>query len=92
MHPVPSHCAKASQRHFRDIDSESFKGGKRSIALLVLLIFLFSAQSAFPQTPDKLKAQGYVNDFANVLSSTARERLTALCTEVSRKPKRRSQS
>jgi uncharacterized protein len=37
------------------------------------------------QNPDQLKAQGYVNDYANVLSQSARERLTALCTQVDQK-------
>ena len=37
------------------------------------------------QSPDQLKPQGYVNDFANVLSPSGREQLTALCTEVDQK-------
>lgn len=37
------------------------------------------------QSPDQLKPQGYVNDFANVLSPSAREQLTALSTEVDEK-------
>lgn len=41
--------------------------------------------AAFAQSPDQLKPQGYVNDFAGVLSSTARDQLTALCTEVDQK-------
>jgi uncharacterized protein len=34
-----------------------------------------------------LKPQGYVNDFAGVLSAPAREQLTALCAEVDQKTK-----
>ena len=34
-----------------------------------------------------LKPQGYVNDFAGVLSASAKEKLTALCTEVDQKTK-----
>jgi uncharacterized protein len=34
-----------------------------------------------------LKPQGYVNDFAGVLSAQAREKLTALCAEVDQKTK-----
>jgi uncharacterized protein len=37
------------------------------------------------QSPDQLKPQGYVDDFANVLSQSARDQLTALCAEVDRK-------
>lgn len=40
---------------------------------------------ALAQSPDQLKPQGYVNDFANVLSQSARDQLTALCTEVDQK-------
>jgi uncharacterized protein len=55
-----------------------------SLALLLLGVLLaFSpafAQSAIPSKP-----QGYVNDFASVLSPSARAQLTALCTEVDQK-------
>jgi uncharacterized protein len=34
------------------------------------------------QNPDQLKPQGYVNDFANVLSPSTREQIAALCAEV----------
>ena len=37
------------------------------------------------QNPKSLKPQGYVNDFANVLSSGAKQKLTALCAEVDSK-------
>ncbi|HUJ29973.1 MAG TPA: TPM domain-containing protein [Candidatus Acidoferrum sp.] len=37
------------------------------------------------QDPSQLKPQGYVNDFANVLSQSAKDQLTALCTEVDQK-------
>jgi uncharacterized protein len=37
------------------------------------------------QNSEQLKAQGYVSDFAGVLSEPARDQLTALCTEVERK-------
>ncbi len=52
--------------------------------LLLLGIFLAAgatiAQSSLPSKP-----QGYVNDFAGVLSPSARAQLTALCTEVDQK-------
>jgi uncharacterized protein len=60
-------------------------------ALLLLLCAFCAAvlvvRAANPpvQTPDQLKPQGYVNDFANVLSPSARDQLTALCAEVDHK-------
>jgi uncharacterized protein len=45
-------------------------------------VFLVHAASPPAQTPDQLKPHGYVNDFANVLSPSARDQLTALCAEV----------
>jgi uncharacterized protein len=54
--------------------------------LVILLIGLhFSAAAAFAQAQDQLKINGYVNDFASVLSSGAQAQLTALCTEVDQK-------
>lgn len=44
-----------------------------------------SAAASPAQNLDQLKPQGYVNDFANVLSPSARDRLAALCTEVDQK-------
>jgi uncharacterized protein len=37
------------------------------------------------EKPKDLHPQGYVNDFASVLSPRAREQLTALCQEVDQK-------
>lgn len=54
-----------------------------SLALLTPR-FLLAANSP-GQNPQQLQAQGYVNDFANVLSQSARDQLTALCTEVDQK-------
>jgi uncharacterized protein len=48
--------------------------------VLSFLSFPSRAQEALPSKP-----QGYVNDFANVLSQTARDQLTTLCTEVDQK-------
>jgi uncharacterized protein len=47
-------------------------------------IFAF-ATAISAQKLDDLKPQGYVNDFANVLSPSAKNQLTALCTEVDQK-------
>jgi uncharacterized protein len=41
--------------------------------------------AAIAQAPFTSKPQGYVNDFAGVLSPAARGQLTALCTEVDQK-------
>ena len=49
----------------------------------------FNVFSAFPPAGQKqvknLKPQGYVNDFAGVLSAQAKDKLTALCAEVDQK-------
>src|ERR1700746_3007498 len=56
-------------------------------ALLLALVVLIAASPAHAQSqaPPDYKPQGYVNDFANVLSPAARQQLTALCTEVDQK-------
>lgn len=54
----------------------------RSFAVLSLLLVCGSLRA---QQPKDLKPQGYVNDFAGVLSADAKEKLTALCTEVDQK-------
>jgi len=58
-----------------------------AVLLLAAAFCLCLAAFATPaaQDPAQLKPQGYVNDFANVLSPAAREQLTALCTEVDKK-------
>jgi len=69
------------QRNFID-------GLKASTVLLACFGWLFltlgvQAQDGLPKT----KPEGYVNDFAGVLSPAARNLLTALCTEVDQKAK-----
>ncbi len=54
-------------------------------ALILLCGFVLLPGSAPAQNPGQLKPQGYVNDFAGVLSQSARDQLTALCTEVDQK-------
>jgi uncharacterized protein len=56
-----------------------------------LLVCAFAVAALFPglaraQAPN-LKPQGYVNDFAGVLSATTRQKLTALATELDQKTK-----
>ncbi len=55
-----------------------------SVALLLLIGFCCAAP-ARAENPKNLKPQGYVNDFAGVLSAGAKEKLTALCQEVDQK-------
>src|SRR5271170_5792493 len=54
-------------------------------ATVLSLVALFTASLACAQTPTPAKPQGYVADFANVISQPARDQLTALCTEVDQK-------
>lgn len=53
-------------------------------ACLAIGLF-FAAHAAAAQAPEQLKVQGYVSDFAGVLSPAVRDQLTALCTEVDQK-------
>ena len=66
-------------RHF------SFLNSFRAVVCLTLLLFVSSVAHA--EKTDQLKPQGYVNDFAGVLSPSAKAQLTALCTEVDQKAK-----
>src|ERR1700720_952730 len=54
-------------------------------ALLLAFVALLAAAITQAQAPTQYKPQGYINDFANVLSPAARQQLTALCTEVDQK-------
>src|SRR3984893_18582742 len=54
-------------------------------SLLVLLVLCVPAARA--EQVKNLKPQGYVNDFAGVLSAQAKDKLTALCAEVEQKTK-----
>jgi uncharacterized protein len=62
----------------------SRKTANRWRALLPLILFA-AAGTVSAQKPKDLKPQGYVNDFANVLSASAKQKLTALCQEVDSK-------
>src|SRR5882672_5599724 len=61
----------------------------KSIArpLFLLLVFAFGLPIARSEQVKNLKPQGYVNDFAGVLNTQAKEKLTALCAEVDQKTK-----
>ena len=66
-------------QHFSSLNSF------RAAVCLTLLLFLSAVAHA--EKTDQLKPQGYVNDFAGVLSPSAKSQLTALCTEVDQKAK-----
>jgi uncharacterized protein len=59
----------------------------KSVALPLFLILLFCVPAARAEQVKNLKPQGYVNDFAGVLSAPAKDKLTALCAEVQGKTK-----
>src|ERR1700730_2819791 len=54
-------------------------------ASFFFLVLILGACSASAEVVKDLKPQGYVNDFAGVLSAPAKEKLAALCAEVDRK-------
>jgi uncharacterized protein len=54
-------------------------------ALLLTFVTLMAATITQAQAPTQYKPQGYVNDFANVLSPATHQQLTALCSEVEQK-------
>jgi uncharacterized protein len=56
----------------------------RFVHFFFLLLIFFAGNAGAEQVKD-LKPQGYVNDFAGVLSAPAKEKLTALCAEVDHK-------
>lgn len=53
----------------------------------IFLALTLLAPGASAEQIKNLKPQGYVNDFAGVLSARAKEKLTALCAEVEQKTK-----
>jgi len=67
--------------------TKSPSGGLRRkfTGALSACLILLAAASLRAETVDSLKAQGYVNDFAGVLSEQAKQQLTALCAEVDQK-------
>src|SRR5580704_10207454 len=59
----------------------------KSVARPLLFLFLLCVPAARAEQVKNLKPQGYVNDFAGVLSADAKGKLTALCAEVDEKAK-----
>jgi uncharacterized protein len=60
------------------------KSTARSVSFFLLLLIYCAGGATAEQVKD-LKPQGYVNDFAGVLSASAKDKLAALCSEVDRK-------
>src|SRR5271169_6748078 len=56
-----------------------------SVARPLLFLFLLCVPAARAEQVKNLRPQGYVNDFAGVLSAQAKDKLTALCAEVDQK-------
>jgi uncharacterized protein len=67
----------------------TFAGGNPAVAIHVCwalgCALIFASAPVRAEDLKDLKPQGYVNDFAGVLSPAARTKLTALCTEVDQK-------
>jgi len=57
------------------------------IARPLLLLLIVCVPAARAEQAKNLRPQGYVNDFAGVLSAHAKDKLTALCAEVDQKAK-----
>jgi uncharacterized protein len=62
----------------------STNSAARYLIISFAILFSFPA-GTFAQKLKDLKPQGYVNDFANVLSASAKQKLRALCAEVDSK-------
>ncbi len=60
------------------------KSTARLVSFFFLLLIFCAGRAPAEQVKD-LKPQGYVNDFAGVLSAPSKEKLAALCAEVDRK-------
>jgi uncharacterized protein len=59
----------------------------KSVARPLLFLLVLCVPVARAQQVKNLKPQGYVSDFAGVLSAQAKEKLAALCAEVDQKAK-----
>jgi uncharacterized protein len=57
------------------------------VALPLLFLLISCVPAARAEQVKNLKPQGYVNDFAGVLSAQAKDKLTAICAEVDQKTK-----
>ena len=57
----------------------------RAVAIAALILGVALSPFVRAQKLKDLRPQGYVDDFANVISSEMKQKLTALCTEVDQK-------
>jgi len=56
-----------------------------ALPIVACLVLLGICADAGAQNPEELKPEGYVNDYANVLSQSARDQLAGLCAQVEQK-------
>jgi len=66
----------------RSVTPRAFIPAATALALALLLVAAVPSQA---QSTKGVKPEGYVNDFAGVLSSAAKEQLASLCAEVDEK-------
>ena len=59
----------------------------KTVARILLFLLVLYVPPARAEQVKNLKPQGYVNDFAGVLSAQAKDKLTVLCAEVDQKVK-----
>src|ERR1700730_4988237 len=86
MCPDSSLIWKTVRWFHRNARLRPYAAGKQGTLLLALFSgLLFPARTVQPQSPQQLKPQGYVSDFANVLAPPVRDQLTALCAELDQK-------
>jgi len=86
MCPDSSLIWKIVRWFHRNARLRPYAAGKQGTLLLALFSgLLFPARTVQPQSPQQLKPQGYVSDFANVLAPPVRDQLTALCAELDQK-------
>jgi uncharacterized protein len=57
----------------------------KSVVRPLLILMLFCVPATRAEQVKNLKPQGYVNDFAGVLSAQAKDKLTGLCAELDQK-------
>jgi len=82
--PVRGQPKMASTTESHGMPTRKVSANAAAKYLIFLFLFLIPAATSAQKIKD-LKPQGYVNDFANVLSAPAKQKLTALCAEVDSK-------
>jgi uncharacterized protein len=86
MRPDSSLIWKFARRFYTGaLLRRSRAGTPGTLALALFFGLLLPGLTAQPPSPQQLKPQGYVSDFANVLSQPVRDQLTALCSELDQK-------